>query len=72
MWIQTTLLYELLGKRAKENYDQLNARCRSLEGIDAKIKLIDAIFDYLDKIDTELNKYVHFNETVIREQQILN
>jgi hypothetical protein len=36
------------------------------------IKLIDEIFDYLDKINAEFDKNVYFNETVLKEQTISN
>lgn len=43
----------------------------SLESLDSKIKIIDSIFDYLDKINNEFNNYVRFNEGVILEQKSL-
>jgi hypothetical protein len=40
----------------------------SLESLDSKIKIIDTIFDYLDKINKEFDNYVRFNERVILDQ----
>jgi hypothetical protein len=44
----------------------------SLESLESKIKIIDIIFVYLDKIDKEFNNYVRFNEGIILEQKSLD
>ena len=40
----------------------------SLESLDSKIKSINTIFDYLEKINKEFDNYVRFNEGVILDQ----
>ena len=44
----------------------------SLEGTESKIKLIDSIFDYLDKIENEFDNYVRYNEKILLGQKNLD